>query len=56
MPKLKWRKPANLKVAHLHVRAAQDQMRRWHAAAKKERRSLSSWVVSNLDKISLNTL
>lgn len=40
-----------LKAGHLHIRVEAEQLERWKLAARKDRRSLSSWVVVNLDRM-----
>lgn len=38
-----------VKERHLHVRVADAQVERWQRAARRDNRSLSSWVTTALD-------
>jgi len=49
MPSVKRRPVDKQKEVHLHVRTVEDRYRRWARAAKKDDRSLSSWVARQLD-------
>ena len=43
------------KEVHLHVRTIEDRYRRWLKAAKRDERSLSSWVARQLDLAAQNS-